>query len=160
MGLRYRQSGSDRLAKQPTDLRQSTCYFGDRTLASHRGYPRPHSTSSQRGISRFVTGGRRQRDRRPYRISSDSIKSEIKSCALRRRLGRQYRDERILRGQNKRPHTLSCQQITLHSEKIAKCNLLLQIGAISRRFDYGCLANDTCWLNLFNKTVFFLTNNR
>ncbi|HEY1477562.1 MAG TPA: L,D-transpeptidase family protein [Chthoniobacterales bacterium] len=31
--LRYRQSGSDRLEKQPTDLRQSTCYFGDRTLA-------------------------------------------------------------------------------------------------------------------------------
>src|SRR5271157_2031098 len=29
----YRQSGSDRLEKQPTDLRQYTCYFGDRTLA-------------------------------------------------------------------------------------------------------------------------------
>ena len=28
----YRQSGSDRLEKQPTDLRQYTCYFGDRTL--------------------------------------------------------------------------------------------------------------------------------
>ena len=28
----YRQSGSDRLEKQPTDLRQCTCYFGDRTL--------------------------------------------------------------------------------------------------------------------------------
>src|SRR5271166_658011 len=27
----YRQSGSDRLEKQPTDLRQYTCYFGDRT---------------------------------------------------------------------------------------------------------------------------------
>ena len=31
--LRYRQSGSDRLEKQPTDIRQYTCYFGDRTLA-------------------------------------------------------------------------------------------------------------------------------
>jgi hypothetical protein len=30
----YRQSGSDRLEKQPTDLRQSTSYFGDRTLIS------------------------------------------------------------------------------------------------------------------------------
>src|SRR5271168_3321189 len=30
----YRQSGSDRLEKQPTDLRQYTCYFGDRTLDS------------------------------------------------------------------------------------------------------------------------------
>jgi hypothetical protein len=30
----YRQSGSDRLEKQPTDLRQYTSYFGDRTLAS------------------------------------------------------------------------------------------------------------------------------
>jgi hypothetical protein len=29
---RYRQSGSDRLEKQPTDLRRKTCYFGDRTL--------------------------------------------------------------------------------------------------------------------------------
>jgi hypothetical protein len=29
----YRQSGSDRLEKQPTDLRQYTCYFGERTLA-------------------------------------------------------------------------------------------------------------------------------
>src|SRR5208282_3590808 len=29
----YRLSGSDRLEKQPTDLRQYTCYFGDRTLA-------------------------------------------------------------------------------------------------------------------------------
>src|ERR1700693_1800547 len=28
----YRQSGSDRLEKQPTDLRQTTSYFGDRTL--------------------------------------------------------------------------------------------------------------------------------
>ena len=28
----YRQSGSDRLEKQPTDLRQYTCYCGDRTL--------------------------------------------------------------------------------------------------------------------------------
>src|SRR3984957_9884324 len=28
-----RQSGSDRLEKQPTDLRQNTSYFGDRTLA-------------------------------------------------------------------------------------------------------------------------------
>ena len=28
----YRQSGSDRLEKQPTDLRQKACYFGDRTL--------------------------------------------------------------------------------------------------------------------------------
>jgi hypothetical protein len=27
-----RESGSDRLEKQPTDLRQSTSYFGDRTL--------------------------------------------------------------------------------------------------------------------------------
>src|ERR1700745_3296063 len=27
-----RQSGSDRLEKQPTDLRQNTSYFGDRTL--------------------------------------------------------------------------------------------------------------------------------
>jgi hypothetical protein len=32
--LRYRQSGSDRLEKRPTDLRQNTCYFGDRTLGS------------------------------------------------------------------------------------------------------------------------------
>src|SRR5271167_852318 len=30
----YRQSGSDRLEKQPTDLRQYTCYFGDRTLTA------------------------------------------------------------------------------------------------------------------------------
>jgi hypothetical protein len=30
--LRYRQSGSDRLEKQPTDLRQKACYFGDRTV--------------------------------------------------------------------------------------------------------------------------------
>jgi hypothetical protein len=30
----YRQSGSDRLEKQPTDLRQNTSYFGDRTLGS------------------------------------------------------------------------------------------------------------------------------
>ena len=30
----YHQSGSDRLEKQPTDLRQNTPYFGDRTLAS------------------------------------------------------------------------------------------------------------------------------
>src|ERR1700693_2898067 len=29
-----RQSGSDRLEKQPTDLRQNTSYFGDRTLAA------------------------------------------------------------------------------------------------------------------------------
>jgi hypothetical protein len=29
-----RQSGSDRLEKQPTDLRQNTLYFGDRTLAN------------------------------------------------------------------------------------------------------------------------------
>jgi hypothetical protein len=29
----YRQSGSDRLEKQTTDLRQNTSYFGDRTLA-------------------------------------------------------------------------------------------------------------------------------
>jgi len=28
----YRQSGSDRLEKQPADLRRYTCYFGDRTL--------------------------------------------------------------------------------------------------------------------------------
>src|SRR6516165_9766239 len=41
---RYRQSGSDRLEKQLTDLRQKTCYFGDRTLTdqsdvdSHRSY--------------------------------------------------------------------------------------------------------------------------
>src|SRR5271157_4200270 len=28
----YRQSGSDRLEKQPTDLRQNTSFFGDRTL--------------------------------------------------------------------------------------------------------------------------------
>ena len=28
-----RQSASDRLEKQPTDLRQNTSYFGDRTLA-------------------------------------------------------------------------------------------------------------------------------
>src|SRR5271157_3680362 len=27
----YRQSGSDRLEKQPTDLWQNVCYFGDRT---------------------------------------------------------------------------------------------------------------------------------
>jgi len=40
MGLRYRQSGSDRLEKQPTDLaaaRQSTSYFGDRTLVCQNG---------------------------------------------------------------------------------------------------------------------------
>jgi hypothetical protein len=30
-----RQSGSDRLEKQPTDLRQNTSYFGDRTLGLH-----------------------------------------------------------------------------------------------------------------------------
>ena len=30
---RYRQSGSDRLEKQPTDLWRKTRYFGDRTLA-------------------------------------------------------------------------------------------------------------------------------
>ena len=35
--LRYRQSGSDRLEKQPTDLRQNTCYFGDRTLNFNSG---------------------------------------------------------------------------------------------------------------------------
>src|SRR5215467_926365 len=29
---RYCQSGSDRLEKQPTDLRRKACYFGDRTL--------------------------------------------------------------------------------------------------------------------------------
>jgi hypothetical protein len=29
-----RQSGSDRLEKQPTDLRQNTSYFGDRTLGA------------------------------------------------------------------------------------------------------------------------------
>src|SRR6202140_2444536 len=29
-----RQSGSDRLEKQPTDLRQNSSYFGDRTLGS------------------------------------------------------------------------------------------------------------------------------
>jgi len=29
-----RQSGSDRLEKQPTDLRQNTSYFGDRRLAA------------------------------------------------------------------------------------------------------------------------------
>jgi hypothetical protein len=29
-----RQSGSDRLEKQPTDLRQNTSYFGDRTLVA------------------------------------------------------------------------------------------------------------------------------
>jgi hypothetical protein len=29
---RYCQSGSDRLEKQPTDLRRKSCYFGDRTL--------------------------------------------------------------------------------------------------------------------------------
>jgi hypothetical protein len=33
---RYRQSGSDRLEKQPTDLRRKTRYFGDRTLAQFR----------------------------------------------------------------------------------------------------------------------------
>jgi hypothetical protein len=33
---RYRQSGSDRFEKQPTDLRRKTCYFGDRTLARER----------------------------------------------------------------------------------------------------------------------------
>ena len=33
--LRYRQSGSDRLEKQPIDLRQNTCYFGDGALESH-----------------------------------------------------------------------------------------------------------------------------
>src|ERR1700688_3516609 len=31
-----RQSGSDRLEKQPTDLRQNTSYFGDRTLVPER----------------------------------------------------------------------------------------------------------------------------
>ena len=34
----YRQSGSDRLEKQPTDLRQYTCYFGDRTLVLNFSY--------------------------------------------------------------------------------------------------------------------------
>src|SRR5215831_691842 len=29
---RYCQSGSDRLEKQPTNLRRKACYFGDRTL--------------------------------------------------------------------------------------------------------------------------------
>jgi hypothetical protein len=33
----YRQSGSDRLEKQPTDLRQNTSYFGDRTLTGQDG---------------------------------------------------------------------------------------------------------------------------
>src|SRR6266404_2021593 len=33
--LRYRQSGSDRLEKQPTDLRQNISYFGDRTPTQH-----------------------------------------------------------------------------------------------------------------------------
>src|ERR1700719_3930471 len=31
-----RQSGSDRLEKQPTDLQQNTSYLGDRTLAIGR----------------------------------------------------------------------------------------------------------------------------
>src|SRR5580692_3836760 len=35
-----RQSGSDRLEKQPTDLRQNTSYFGDRTLEQLPGLPR------------------------------------------------------------------------------------------------------------------------
>jgi hypothetical protein len=34
----YRQSGSDRLEKQPTDLRQNTSYFGDRTLESAKSH--------------------------------------------------------------------------------------------------------------------------
>ena len=33
-----RQSGSDRLEKQPTDLRQNTSYFGDRTLETGKRY--------------------------------------------------------------------------------------------------------------------------
>src|ERR1700726_1349588 len=33
----YRQSGSDRLEKRPTDLRQNTSYFGDRTLTVQLG---------------------------------------------------------------------------------------------------------------------------
>src|ERR1700720_2452606 len=32
-----RQSGSDRLEKRPTDLRQNTSYFGDRTLGPGLG---------------------------------------------------------------------------------------------------------------------------
>jgi hypothetical protein len=41
----YRQSGSDRLEKRPTDLRQNTCYFGDRTL----GDPPAINTNRTRG---------------------------------------------------------------------------------------------------------------
>ena len=37
----YRQSGSDRLEKQPTDLRQYKCYFGDRTLTSTKAKMAP-----------------------------------------------------------------------------------------------------------------------
>jgi hypothetical protein len=36
----YRQSGSDRLEKHPTDLRQYTCCFGDRTLEAKGRQPR------------------------------------------------------------------------------------------------------------------------
>jgi hypothetical protein len=41
----YRQFGSDRLEKRPTDLRQNTCYFGDRTL----GDPPAINTNRTRG---------------------------------------------------------------------------------------------------------------
>jgi hypothetical protein len=37
---RYRQSGSDRLEKQPTGLRRKTCYFGDRTLVALLNKPK------------------------------------------------------------------------------------------------------------------------
>jgi len=63
----YRQSGSDRLEKQPTDLRQYACYFGDRTLGQHL---EPEVAVRDMGIDRngapdnfvFARFQRRQRD--------------------------------------------------------------------------------------------------
>ena len=60
----YRQSGSDRFEKQPTDLRQNTSYFGDRTLASgvgghapkERQFICPHSRFSRaQGYRQSIT---------------------------------------------------------------------------------------------------------
>jgi hypothetical protein len=45
--LSYRQSGSDRLEKQPTDFRQYTFYFGDRTLV-RKNHAKAEATSSLR----------------------------------------------------------------------------------------------------------------
>src|SRR5271165_3768313 len=42
----YCQSGSDRLEKQPTDLRQYTCYFGDRTLGQRNSPAAPENSAA------------------------------------------------------------------------------------------------------------------